>query len=580
VRNVTLNSLSEKSEANAAPAVTLHHDASDVCDAVNALLKELRFDESCRAPLMAAVGYANGRTEQISAPDFLIGARMASDAEGVKRTALAKRWKRGYDRLNEAQRATGYVLVERLAGGRDTAGKNQPSRLRVFAVEYIARIVETARAKPCAHGKSDRRRAACFERAARQIVSGITPTTNAERAADRFGNRRPRRDESSMTTREVNTVKTLLCNISERAGRNHATNAERARLRALMHTLVDDAFGNDGGEAVHTLQGTERTADRGTQRANSDNLPGANVEVEHVAPAPPARVPQLASQTAQVTGGQNRDTQNVEHNAESRTPERQACAAIDAFEAAGASVFDVTLRDEERGKAADFAEMSGDELRAMMPGLIKRTEVQPLSLIVRPRGASLVQVDDLPAVAVERAKPYALLVAETSPGNHQVWFKVDVCGDELPDVRARLVRGLGGDVGASGAMRLPGTRNMKPTRGGCRVRLLQVEPGASVTLAMLEDAGLLAAPPITASPRRAPVNSATRVLPDYEKCLLSKGGDRSRADASFVKLTVMRGFSEVEAAEALQSVSVRANEGTPRNRTNYVKRTVRFAQLH
>jgi hypothetical protein len=185
-----------------------------------------------------------------------------------------------------------------------------------------------------------------------------------------------------------------------------------------------------------------------------------------------------------------------------------------------------------------------------------------------------IQVDDCDFQTIVRLKPLSFLCIETSDENYQCWIALNLYKDEsLEDVRKRFLRGLKskglkGNGGSYGAMRWPGSINYKPERrtisGQPRVRIVFANEGLRV-------AGLLAAPEAHdyKSYRRA-VRSSLKRWPDYERCL-EKRPNRSEADAQFVWISLMRGFTEDEIAEKLLDVSDKANEGGKR----YIDRTIR-----
>ncbi len=541
-------------------------DVSDHADAMNAFLRRLGFDESCREPVSAAVGYANGRTGEISAPDHLLGRRLGGNSRRASTASLAKRWRRAYDRLDAHQRASGIVLVERLAGGRDAAGQNQPSRIRVPAVAILAEVVERARQMPGVHGKSDRRRAEAFERAARAVK--IKPVKNSDRARDRFGNR-PRQDEGSVMSRELSTIATLTKKVAERARRNEASAAELERLRERMRSMIEEAFG-EVGAAVHSPNEERRTE---TGHAGADSAP-APTDTNPRPPCVPFVEPESAQAAAVTDGWTKTGPKNIGVFADSDSATAEAEATISAFESVGATSFATTLLDEASGKVLDFATFIGDGLRLLLPPLLRRNAAHSQSIIVRPQGAAFLQADDLPLAKLAELEHLAL-TTETSDGNGQAWFALRDVAEGSPEhkeLQRRLKDGLKSDKGASGAMRIPGSINRKPARDGFRIRLASVRPG-KVTVAELERAGLLAPMPPAPARHRAPANRAC-TFPDYGKCVAAKEGDRSRADASFVKIAMERGFAEGEAWAELERVAPRPKL----QRADYQRRTLEFAQ--
>jgi hypothetical protein len=68
------------------------------------------------------------------------------------------------------------------------------------------------------------------------------------------------------------------------------------------------------------------------------------------------------------------------------------------------------------------------------------------NVIVRPRAANQVQLDDLDESAAERLRPVSFLILRTGPGSHQAWVAV---ADAVEDFSRRLRKGTGADLTAS-----------------------------------------------------------------------------------------------------------------------------------
>jgi hypothetical protein len=258
---------------------------------------------------------------------------------------------------------------------------------------------------------------------------------------------------------------------------------------------------------------------------------------------------------------------------ESRDTGGAAEATLQVFESVGVTEFKVTLKDERAGAALDCVTYTGACLRAFLPGLLKRNAERAESIIVRPwkHGPGLIQADDLTGAEIEKVRHLAFAIAETSHQNFQAWFDV---ADADETTRRRLLLALDADRGASGAMRLPGSRNMKPLRDGFPIRLVATAPGRQVYVADLERAGLLAplpCPPPPTVERPRPMTRAPR-FPDYARCLADKGDDHNRADAAFVKIAMCEGFTDSEAWAELERVAPREKL----QRADYRRRTLSF----
>jgi len=252
--------------------------------------------------------------------------------------------------------------------------------------------------------------------------------------------------------------------------------------------------------------------------------------------------------------------------------------ALQVFESIGVTEFQVTLKDERAGAALDCETYTGACLRAFLPGLLKRNAERAESIIVRPRkhGPGLIQADDLTGAEIEKVRPFACLIAGTSHQNFQAWFAVT---DADTSTRRRLLLWLNADLGASGAMRWPGSLNKKPSRRQTdgsypRVRVVMSAPGRQVCVADLERAGLLAPLPCPPQPTSSRPRPMTRVprFPDYARCLADKGDDHNRADAAFVKIAMLEGFTDSEAWAELERVAPRPKL----QRADYRRRTLSF----
>jgi hypothetical protein len=180
----------------------------------------------------------------------------------------------------------------------------------------------------------------------------------------------------------------------------------------------------------------------------------------------------------------------------------EAPECVKVFASVGVKNFSVTMiRDSNPiGRRGEIFEprLSVYELCRNMPRYIQRNRTSPESLIILPVGDHLIQVDDVTGDSLQRIRPYAFLVTETSPDNHQAYFALprNTSKLERDRIRSRLLSMLpGADRNASGAMRWPGSINHKPGRDGFNVRLVEGNPGRYVTLAELETAGLVSPEP-------------------------------------------------------------------------------------
>jgi len=242
----------------------------------------------------------------------------------------------------------------------------------------------------------------------------------------------------------------------------------------------------------------------------------------------------------------------------------QAWRMLAVFASLGVGRFDLTrtgldggLRGFQRGWAPEWGALAG---------MLESARAQQHNLIVRPRapdgGPTLAQLDDLGAAAVTRLGGAAFLVLATSPGNYQVWVAL---GDGGAEAARRLRRGLSADAGASGAVRLAGSRNYKPRYAPDFpvVTVVATAPGHTVGTGELPSLGVLA-------PAAAPAAASTppprlRRWPSYERCLRqappAASRDRpdvSRADFTFCLLAIDWGWSVEQICGRLLELSVKA----------------------
>src|SRR5689334_23373887 len=134
---------------------------------------------------------------------------------------------------------------------------------------------------------------------------------------------------------------------------------------------------------------------------------------------------------------------------------------LDAFASVGVLQASLTVLDLHGKKRMFLSARPFNSVRRVLPWLIRDTDRQQRSIIIRPTppsGITLVQLDDLDAQQVARIAPAAFIVLCTSPANYQAWVALS---DGDSDFARRLRKGIGADLGASGAVRLAGTRNFK-----------------------------------------------------------------------------------------------------------------------
>jgi hypothetical protein len=535
-------------------------DLCDISEAIGAVLRAVSFKEDHTRTILAALAEADGRTTEFSVPAAALGSRLKNSLESFVKPdelesrgkANVQRWRRAIEKLNKDQDASGFYFVRFRPGSSDLHGRNYPSRMTVD-VETFVDTLRLARHRD----DYETKRKFAFEEAAKSVLQAKSKTT-VKRIPPRKMN-----DDEKLHRLE----KTLVNSARNLAKMAAAQNFDAEALEALETKLLDRvrlAFHQE-------MAGLQN--DTPEEPAEVDTVSFEGVSELSDQPERPPEFPQVKEQGNSGGGDVT-----------------EATLALEAFDSVGAFVYEVTLKDEATGKVTFHDKLDRSDLKKRLREFVGRTEQRAESFIIRPHGGAFIQLDDCSPEVVKRFEPYAFLIFETSPGNYQVWFAFNSEGseEELKSIRSRLLaalEGTGANGGAFGAMRWPGSINRKPSRNGFRVRLHRVNLEAICSLAELGEAGLLASLPPT--PTTRPVvsrwfrsTSSSRPFPSYDQCLDVKGGDRSKADASFLKLCELRGFSMAEATAELERVSERAQEERRRGRNDYVTRTWNYVTSH
>ena len=220
------------------------------------------------------------------------------------------------------------------------------------------------------------------------------------------------------------------------------------------------------------------------------------------------------------------------------------------------------------------------DLARTIPAMLGTAQTERLNLIVRPEGpgVSFIQLDDLTtaghqiaitptgglgfAAELVNLTRAAFLIIETSPGSFQAWLAMQ--GRQSKEFVRRVKKAAGADTGASGAVRLAGSRNYKPEHAPNYplVTIRYTQPGRKVTADELEQLGLVAAPEIFA-PLPPPRFVRNAKWPIYAKALAGAplnsegtGPDRSKADFVWCMTAIDWGFDiGATAAQLMQEDS-------------------------
>jgi hypothetical protein len=268
----------------------------------------------------------------------------------------------------------------------------------------------------------------------------------------------------------------------------------------------------------------------------------------------------------------------------------QAETMLTAFEDVGVSKFDLTLATEKRQAAEFVPGITIAKLRRALPSLFDRNEREWLNFIIRPRFGRdnrLVQLDDLDATKANKILPYSFLAIETSLRNYQVWLAFQ---DRDADFARRLKKGVGADTGASGAVKIAGSVNIKAKYAPNypRVQVVHIDTDPPYANAeKLEQIGMVAAP-ISIKERLAgiKVGRPPNAWPDYQRCvagapMASHGGkDISRADFTWAKIALekFRWIHQPDrVAEQLFLLSPKAQDRADTDGMEYCRMTVESA---
>jgi len=273
------------------------------------------------------------------------------------------------------------------------------------------------------------------------------------------------------------------------------------------------------------------------------------------------------------------------------SPAHAAHVTVEAMRSVGADRFKVVYLGcvpvGGQAECVGSEEIKPDVLLSKVGELVERSEKRGQSVTLRAWGGALIQVDDCSREVVERLRPFAFLVIETSPGSYQVWLALapDIGDASRKAIRDRLLRkfkdnGEEANGGAYNSLRLPGCLNAKEKYRQVfgsfpRVALIYVALGRICSSLELEQAGLLAAPierpkpPIIPSTAKLP----TGAMPDYNNYLSDAGGDRSRADIRWAMASLGAGFPHYAVVSQLEAMSGKAQG----RRDDYARKTVENA---
>lgn len=266
---------------------------------------------------------------------------------------------------------------------------------------------------------------------------------------------------------------------------------------------------------------------------------------------------------------------------------------LTAFQRAGADYFDLTLKNLAGEKVKFQCRLSAGSFRSKLLTILDQAEQAFLSIIIRPhpRSELFIQLDDINAAAVGLISEFSFLVIETSPGNYQAFVAISKLNNKLEgeSIRRQLIKIVSADEGATGAVRLAGSLNVKEkhrTADGIfpRVKLISVAHGRIFTASELIAAGLIEDLPIDLPPQISTKfnakKSRLRRAPIYEMAVgavkpKQDGNiDRSAVDAHYAVVCLDWGFTIEETISLLRTNSPKAAERSD----GYVEKTVSWAR--
>jgi hypothetical protein len=556
-------------------------DFGQATDAACFLLADVQCPPEHRAFVDCLIGVAGGRVDWFEASDEIIAMRAAKSCKWVQRHR---------DEFDAWQRENLCTLIEVRDNFTDAEGKRHPHRYRVHISRLAVETMLEARLDSLAFQKNPGLAIERAARAKRDSVPNMPPrqrrgrkrepdaeTTinkNLKMAATLIGNAAKlvsaielnRAAGSTMLPFQLDAE--LIANV-EREVKSLSALLPSLPLSSTLNTLLDTG-GEAGGASDESVKG-----DGSEPRAD---LAPCVLPLPYAKPSAPGHIPPSGHFVHLET---SRFVEVLEETTLAPIQSKgEAVEHIELFESVGAVTFDVTMRDEESGRASLFETVDGRAMRSRLPAYLARND-EGESLIARPHGTrELWQVDDAPRDLVEQLAEFAFEAHETSPGNYQIWLAPEGTPGEIAAAEPRFfarIADTGANRGGRGATRLAGSLNQKPGRASFPVCLVHRAPGRLAEVAELGRAAWLAPEP-EPSPeqtRVAPVrsNEAEKSLPDYRQCLAERGGDRSRADFLFSLRASRQGFTEEEIAAALRAESDKARA----RRDRYAERTARKA---
>jgi hypothetical protein len=521
--------------------------------------------------------------------------KSANDDEKKRmRAALTRQWGRaGWMPLHLLQCATGLPFFRREVVPFEV---NRERKAAVYENEYTDLLLETRRRARAFRGKHTVWR---YERAAREALRAYVERENFHHYAPDWRPTPKAATDSSVgedTKEDEPTVK--IESIALRAGARAAKIAaqlpaeEADACAVLFLERAVEAWETETGRVFSLVPPVIRGADK---EKTSDATSRASAFGEsHDSPAKDEGMtpaPQDNLSAVECLEFEPEDEPRGVSMADAEVAV-EASASVGVKKMFVAFVDDTATNFEEGCTFSEYVTPS--EFHEKLPAYLERNRRSPVeSMTVRIRFKGdfrFVQLDDCPPATLDVLAPLSFFQAATSPGNGQSWLAL---ADELDEagykeLKYRLLTTgslgkLGVNGGAHGSVRWPGSLNRKPKRRYAdgespRVQLLRAALGRVVTVAELDAAGLLGAPPVKPSDRelreiksRIPNPSD---WPDMDYYLSMCDGDRSRAESKWCVRAVSMGHPPASVEAELERIGSKARL---RRHDNYIHETVENA---
>lgn len=442
-------------------------------DALNYTLAAFNVPAEFRAYIDALVGLSAGSLDWFDASDFQVGQRARDGESRITRGALTKWTQRQRNEFADWQESQGVTLIEVMPGGQDRHGERHKSRYRLPVLELALQVHRDAQASR----EWTRSRDKAMRRAAGVTVRNVISSLTAPPVRERFN--RPRR--TAETYKRL--VETYLDKMAGAALLEHGhlreyladvrdiidhklelidqlnlpvEMSENARTQNSQVTEIKDLPDTPYGHICPRSDGETAAEKQARWPAYIDTvLAGDEAEVVHTLKNTP--MDKLEEEHTPAPAAVCSTTYELDENL------TEAQAAVEAFRSVGVKKVGVTLtyQDDYENRYDVYAV---EPLSRSIDGIIETAESRGATKVIgrplRIDAVAHIQVDD-PTKNIDELRQLSFLLEETSPSNCQGWVAVQLDNLSYDDARRAVIQYFGGDVGASGATRWPGSHNRK-----------------------------------------------------------------------------------------------------------------------